>query len=804
MSGTSSPRSGLTRRSFLKATGAAAGALGLAGAAGMTTADSWLAPAQAHAEPEERVGYTFHYRHCQCNCHLKCTVRDGRMVLVEPNEWPDKRNETICLKGISEIQHTYSKERLQVPLKRVGERGAGEFVEITWDEALDTIAEKVKETQEKYGPGAIAIQTAVDSLTTFLPKLLKGQEKPHRGIDIGLGNGFSPALAESGQQGASSNEVTDWKNAKTILNVGCNMLETCMVTARYFFEAKEAGAEIITLDPNFCTTAEKSSQWIPLVAGTDPALYLGMISIILDNGWYNAPYLKANTSMPFLVKRSDGSLLRKNPVDDIKQSGADNPFMVWDEASGSLSAYNAEGVNPALEYEATIDGEAYATVFSLLKEGQKQYTPSWAAETTGIGEDVLVEITDKYANHGPSILSFGFGGGEKFYNADVAGHAAVLLATLVGSFGTDIPGWGAGAYVNAYQKIFGAGKLASWPLPAECKTASAPKASVDYRDEESGIRFMWVQNGAFQQIAGNQNRTNEWAKTLDFVVVQDIWHTPSVDWADIVLPVCSHFEVDEEIGFVRALRGHVLLQQKVLDPLFESKTDFWIDREMAKRLGYGDALPESQEELTRFQLEKATDKALAGITLDEVVSHNGVVALKNQPDIARSYGNQTYKTTSGKIDLYYENLVEYGQALPQYEAPHEAFEDNPLRDTYPLVMTQRRSKYFIHQNLMDASWLRQHYEPALEMNPVDMAKRGLESGDVVEAFNDRGSFQCACVATEAVRPGTTVIVEGIWSKYMTAGDLQNVTNDAANPRGKALAKGRVTPFNDTLIEVKKA
>ena len=114
--------------------------------------------------------------------------------------------------------------------------------------------------------------------------------------------------------------------------------------------------------------------------------------------------------------------------------------------------------------------------------------------------------------------------------------------------------------------------------------------------------------------------------------------------------------------------------------------------------------------------------------------------LKNQPDIARSYGNQTYKTTSGKIDLYYENLVEYGQALPQYEAPHEAFEGNPLRNTYPLVMTQRRSKYFIHQNLMDASWLRQHYEPTLEMNPVDMAARGLESGDVVEAFNDRGSI----------------------------------------------------------------
>ena len=79
-----------------------------------------------------------------------------------------------------------------------------------------------------------------------------------------------------------------------------------------------------------------------------------------------------------------------------------------------------------------------------------------------------------------------------------------------------------------------------------------------------------------------------------------------------------------------------------------------------------------------------------------------------------------------------------------------------------------------------------------------------KSGDVIEAFNERGSFQCACVATEAVRPGTAVIIEGIWDKYMVSGNLQNVTNDAANPRGRALAKGRVTPFNDTLIEVKKA
>ncbi|MDD6786399.1 MAG: molybdopterin-dependent oxidoreductase [Eggerthellales bacterium] len=794
--------SNVTRRGFLKTAGVTAGAFGLAG--GMATTGGWLSPNAACAEPEEHVAYTFHYRHCQCNCHLKCTVRDGRLALIEPNDWPNKRNETVCLKGLSEVQHTYSPDRLQTPLKRVGERGEGKFEAITWDEALDTIAAKVKEIWEKDGSQAIAFQTAVDALTTNLPKLLRGQEKPKRGIDIGLGNGFSPALAESGQQGASSHEVTDWKNAKTILNVGCNVLETCMVTSKYFFDAKEAGAEIITFDPNFCITAAKSSQWVPMVAGTDAALYLGLISIILENEWYNAQYLKDNTSMPFLVKRSDGSLLRKTATTDITQAGSDNPFQVYDENAGAVADYNKAGISPKLDYETEIGGEKYATVFTLLLESQKAYTAEWAAETTGISVEKLMEVADKYANHGPSILSFGFGGGEKFYNADVAGHSAVLLATLVGSFGTDIPGWGAGAYVNAYQKIFGAGKLAGWKLPAECTIAKAPKGTVDYRDDKSGIKMMWVQNGAFQQIAGNQNRTDEWAKTLDFVVVQDIWHTPSVDWADIVLPVCSHFECDEEIGFLRALRGHVLLQQKVLEPLFESKTDFWIEREMAKRLGYGDVVPQTQEQLARYQLDNSTDKAVKGITLEDVIAGHGVVALKNQPEIARSYSGQTYKTTSGKIDLYYENLVSYGQALPQYEAPNEAYAGNPLAEKYPLHMTQRRSKYFIHQNYYDATWIRQFYEPTLEMNPADAAKRGIKSGDMIQAFNDRGSFKCKCVTSEAIRPGMAVIVEGIWPKYMGEGSLQNVTNDAANPRGVALAKGRVTPFNDTLVEVKKA
>lgn len=804
MSGYDKGRGSISRRGFLKASGVTAGALGLAGAADMLTPGGWLVPATAQASSEDTFGYTFHQRHCQCHCHLKCTVRDGRLALIEPNDWPDKRNETICLKGISEIQHVYSTERLQVPLKRVGERGEGKFVEITWDEALDTMVEEYRKALDKYGPTGVCTAPAVDGLQVNMNKYIGGQVTPTAGIDRGYGNGFSPALAESGKQGASSNEIKDWKNAKTILNVGCNPLETCMVTARYFYEAKEAGAEIITIDPNYCTTAAKSSRWIPIIPGTDAALYLGMISVILDNAWYDKSYLEQFTSMPFLVKESDGTMLRRSPASDPKQSGSENPFMVLDAVSGDVVAYSTEGVTPKLDATVTFEGETYQTVFTQLCATQRPYTSAWAAEKTGIKEDTLLEITKKYACDGPSILSFGFGGGEKFVNSDVSGHSAVILASLVGSFGSDVPGRGAGAYVNAYQKIFGAGSLPSWQLPAEFKTTPTPKTCSDYRDDTGGIHWMHVTGMGLTQHAGNQERTNEWIRSLDFLVVQEVYHTTDVDWADIVLPVCTHFETEEEIGYLRAFRGHAMLQMKVLDPLFQSHSDFWIETEFAKRLGHESVMPKSLEEVARYQLQNTKDDAVKGITLEQLVEGQGLVALNNQVDIARSYENHTFKTASGRIDLYYENLVNFDQALPTWEEPNEAYADNPLRDTYPLTMLQRRTKYHIHGMFNDATWIQQYTESQLEINPVDAAARGLSSGDTVVVYNDRGSFSCECVLTNAVRPGVTTVVEGLWKKYMTDGIVQNVTNDYVTPRWQVLINGRVTGFNDSLVEVKKA
>ena len=155
MTESSSTRGQLTRRGFLKTAGAAAGVAGLAGVAGMASVDGWLAPATAEAAPEEHVARTYHQSHCGGMCSLACTVRDGRMVKVQPNGVGNPDFQTICLKGISEVAHIYGKGRVQTPLKRVGERGSGQFEPISWDEALDEIAELIKTTQDSYGRDSI-------------------------------------------------------------------------------------------------------------------------------------------------------------------------------------------------------------------------------------------------------------------------------------------------------------------------------------------------------------------------------------------------------------------------------------------------------------------------------------------------------------------------------------------------------------------------------------------------------------------------------------------------------------------------
>lgn len=802
----------LTRRGFLAGSLAACG-LAAAGA-GMFTPDSWLSPAVAYAgigpsgaeraaSGEEHTACTYHQKHCGGMCPLKCTVRDGRLVKVEPNTCVDDRYETICLKGISEVQHIYGAGRVQTPLKRVGERGSNEFVQVSWDEALDSIVSRIKEIQRDHGKQAVMVTSSSEANMPFLASLLGAQTGGNAGIDVGMGNGLDPAIGYGGGFAMATGEARDWVNSRMVLMVGCNFCESSLPQVRLFFEAKEAGARIVSVDPHFSTTAGKADEWVPIEPGTDAALFLAMTSVILDEGLADRAFMAAHTSLPFLIDASTGRLVRQHAEDpqaEKPQTGAENPFFVIDSATGQPVPYNQPGVSAALSGEVVVDGVRARTAYDALVEGQKEFTAAWAEGITGIPAAKIESLARAYAK-GPSSLALGWGGNDKMGNADIAGHAAAVLASVTGNICK--PGANVGVFVggcwNGHSTTLG-----SWELPDALVPSEDEMAAYDMRTKPNSVKAYICCGDLVAQHFANMSKTEDWVRTLDLIVSIDPYFTEGAKWADYVLPATTRFELDAEVGAVKVGYNQIVLQNKVIDPLFEARTDFWIQKEFAKRLGCEDALPKDSTELASAILSGAEDPQIASLTIDQINEHHGTWPLPGIEKPRQEYADFAFDTVSGRLDLYYQNLVPFGQELPQWEPTLEANAQNPLRSEFPLQLANVRTRFHIHNQFNDAKWIQQYFEPTLDANPADLSARGLATGDVVEVFNDRGSFEVRVHANPSIRPGSIRLVEGATADYLARGNMQSVTNDATVERGDELLCGPVIPFSDTLVEIRKA
>lgn len=787
------PRRGITRRGLLK-TGLAAGA------AAMVSSSLWLKEEPCGAQASERVAFTYHKTHCGGMCPLKCTVRDGRMVLVEPNHCADDRYETICLKGISEVQHVYSDHRIQSPLKRVGERGEGEFVQITWDEALDTVAETVKELIAKYGAGSVCMGQGDDANNMpWLSGILGAPMDYDYGIDVGIGNGFDPATGYGAGYMGAMNEARDWVNSQLVLMVGTNFLESNLPVARQFFEAQDAGCEIVVVDPHFSTTAGKADQWIPIEPGTDATLFMAMSQHILASDLCDWQFVRDHTSLPFLVDTETGALLRQHPVDLAAlepESGEQNPFYVWDGTS-AVSYLTCE--NPVLDAGLEVDGRPCATVLHLLKQSLEGCSPAWAEGICGVPEAVIRSLAEKYAA-GPSCLALGWGGGDKLGNADIAGHAAAVLVALTGNIAK--VGAGAGSYIeanfNGHQAMLG-----GWDVPEELLEQFA-ELPLHMDRNERVYKGLICNVDTLHQHMANMNKTAEWAKQLEFIVTIDPYFTEGAKWADIILPCATRFELEEEIGNVKPGYNSIVVQNRVLEPLFESHSDFWIQKELAKRFGVDQYLPETAEDFARSVLATSPDPAIAQLTIEAINECNGVFPLPGIEEPRRDLMDRVFPTASGRMELYYENMVPFGQQLPSWEAPLEVYDQNPMRSTYPLQLVNVRTRFRIHNQFNDAKWIQPLGEARVELNPADLEARGLSNEEVVRVFNDRGEFSVKVRGNQSVRPGVARIFEGQSADFMVSGNVQNVTNDAFPERAAALLCGPVIPFSDTLVQVEKA
>ena len=779
-----------SRRNFIKASG---GVVAL-GVVGVTPFTDWIRPASAEGEKQEKIAYTFHPPNCGGRCSYKCTVRDGKLVKLEPNEWPDPNQNKCCLRGLSEIERNYSPDRLKTPLKRVGERGEGKFVAISWDEALKTVADKFTEMIEKYGGKSVLYGYSSNICYPFnsLAAML-GFQNPSQafyGIDLGQASGMTAVM---GINDTGTNEITDWVNSKMIILVGNNLLEPSLTDSAFFFEAKEKGVKMVCIDPSYSTTASKCNQWISIRPGTDSALYLGMINLILNNKWYDADYISKYTSAPFLIRQDNKAIMREG-----------DKYLVWDKNSNSAKPSDTPGITPALEGEYTVNGVTVKTVLTGFIEHVKDYTPAWASKVTEIPEQVITDLTKEYALGGPAAIQWGVGGPDKWYNSDTTGRLGTMVAGLTGNIGR--VGGGTGRATNHMTNFahFAAFSMPPWPLPPQFKNAPAEVTShPDYLTKPNSIKGYFFQGNTLKQYLTNMNQTIKWVKSLEFIVGVDNQHCDSINYADIVLPACSFLESEYDIAYLTADRNHVLMQQKVLEPLFESKSDFQIEKEIAKRMGLDQYLPKTPEDYNRNSIN-SPDPMFKGITIEGLKANKCILRLNvpNTPFVG--YLDHKFGTPSGKIELYNEVFIEDNCAFPIWQEPNEAYPSNPLAKKYPLTLGTPHSRFRAHSTFSNSRWINQVLtEPIIRINPKDAQARGLKNNDYIEVFNDRGSFQCKCNIVNDIRPGMIQMPEGWWSRYFKKGDMQMVTNSNMNPRGEKLFFNKIIPYLDCLVEVKR-
>ncbi len=798
------------RRSFLK------GAAAAAAVTGMATADPGRV-VMALTKNEEAAATTvkeetFHSvckGACNCACRLKIKVRDGKIVQTAMAQLPDPAYNGICLKGLSHAQRVYNSSRLKYPMKRAGERGAGQWERITWDEAIETIGSSWEQLRSQYGNTSIAFNSYGGNMERtgrymlYRVANLMGASIIDAAVDVAHVQYSLRVLGFA--ENCSANELADIVNSKCIIAWGANPTDALVPHWHFFAEARKNGAKLITIDPNFSGIASKSDMHVPLRPGTDAALALGMMNIVVRENWIDEPFLKKSSVAPFLVKETDGKYLRQSDMGIAVSAGATDEPLVWNsttKAPGPASAV----ADPVLHGTYTINGIKVTTAYDLLLSVIAEYPPEKVAKICDVPVEKMEELTKLYVTNSPSWIFTGFGI-DHWVNGSYNYFAILSLAIITGNLGksgTSAGCWGfsGDAGLFNYAQAFPAAEAVKpgptvvvFQLPEVMETG---KYAGNPLTLKSAYIARW---GSLSNSPDRQALLKAFDK-MDLIVVADVEMSDSAMYADIVLPVCYWFETD---ALYANYTPFVTLEEKVIEPLYESKTDFEIAKLLGKRMGFAAQVDTTLEDVLRKALN--TDFAKTrGITYDELKNKKTMRAMSKGSN--GLYIKDIYPTATGRAQFYLENPAptsNYGQQidytkekLPSFVPPHEAWHENPLFEKYPLVMFQEHVKFRVHTNFGRVPWLRElDPEPIVKINGADAEARGIKTGDTVKVYNDRGYVVIKAVISNGLRPGMVNIPHGWQKDQFIEGHYQDMTSRVHNPVCVNSA------FFDTLVEIKK-
>ncbi len=730
---------------------------------------------------------------CAGWCPVIAEVKDGVFTGVSP----DRRHplfSPLCPKGLAAPELVYNKQRLQYPMRRTNPRGNPDpgWQRISWDEALDIIANKLNKIKAEFGPEAVAFSRSgpggspMSELAFWVVRLAHAFGSPN---NIGTTN-----ICQWHRDNCSSytyarpgifraNGRAEFERSACIVIWGVNIHATRTTLLPLIKKGMSKGAKLIVVDPRKIELADMADLWLQLQPGTDCALILSMINVMLAEKLYDYDFVRDWTTAPFMVKTSTGEFLRAN---ELMSKGDSTSYVMADSKSGELKAY-VSGTKPAFEPSlmgsytiTTASGEKIEckTVFQLLAEAVSEYRPRQVEKITNVPAENIKDAVRMIATIRPSCW-YTWVGIEQSTNASQTNRALCILYALTGNY--DVPGGNIIPPRISMNSIDGSEFLSQEAEEKRLGFKERPlgPAGVSARTTQGYEVYRAILEGkpypvkALIGFGGNLVTSNipgplgiEALKKLDFHVQAELFMTPTAEFADIVLPVASSWESWHVGVNVDSLSQNAVLQFRpaVVPPQHESWPDMKIIFKLATRLGLGDRFWDGNVEAAlNYQF------APLHITVEELKNSSGGIKLKLDMKYRKyrqkdSAGNLVgFPTPTKRVEIYSTTFGEHGyEQLPTWKEP-DIFKREGVAESYPINLINSKVLEYCHSQHRALPSLRKSVpHPYLEINVKKASELGINDGDWVMVETPYGGITVQARLTEGIAYNVVCTQNGWW------------------------------------------
>lgn len=734
-------------------------------------------------------------------CFIKVHLKDGKIVKVTND--PEKVSVNNCRRGFLDndgrmgIEYHYGEKRINYPLKRAGKRGENKWERISWDQALDEIAAKLKALKDNYGPHCVssATGTAHHSDNNWVPwRWLVG---------FGSVNKIGNEQICYGAQFITSEHSLGWPASpypppgvvpQSIILIG-NSHESAPNAWETLGELQKSGImKFIVVDPRMTEAARRADHWLQIRPGTDIALWMSWTKLIIENEWFDREFVEDWTNAPFLVRSDNGKMLR---AEDVVDNVPRDAFVVWNTKTNAPAIWNAddrkyleEDIEKALVGSYSIKlkdgtGVECKTAWTLLTERVDEWTPEKAAEVTNLKVSDILTTCEVYAKSEPAL----FITGGHVYDSFAPGSSSVyrirdILRSICGNIdrGEMVtgcydpkkivsiyemelkpdeafseedkkkqPGWDHGrALTFQGYDLKAKYEKKHWGVASNAMYSNQGHHHImwqDMIDEKPDRTRAMIINGSNPMVKySNVKRVYEAMKKLDLIVSLEFTMTPSAVIGDYVLPMADWFE-RAEIGPSTPcdIFNFIHMTDAVVPPLYERRTDYDVFKGLAERLGFGDDW--KWKDLTECYNWRAQG-LLEEYGCKDIGEFGEKYGADYPENVYENYKNVNgFATPSGKMEVWSLILEELRyDPIPQYYEPALSPLNAPeLTEKYPLTLIgiDRHAPNY-HTMFFEVPSCRKmtpepimqiHYDTARRMNPP------IANGDWVWIETRRGRIR---------------------------------------------------------------